>query len=304
MITWTIGAGGLLGSAIRRQCDEAFSGSDIAWSEPDAAHLALRDDVRRFASEAADGPWALIWAAGAATVSTSPDCTSSELAALTSLLTDLRAHLPRGAGAVFVTSSAGGVYAGSADPPFDSATTPVPVSPYGELKLAQERTATELLAGVCPLVIGRISNLYGPGQNLAKLQGLISRLALAAATMHPVNIFVSLDTIRDYVYVDDAAGAVLRLVDDAARHQPVAPTCAIIASGEPTTIGQLIRTVNQVTKRKVPVALGSHASAAGQVADLRLVPSDPATARTPLPAGIRRVYLDILERLQERPITA
>ena len=54
-------------------------------------------------------------------------------------------------------------------------------------------------------MIGRFSNLYGPGQNLGKLQGLISRLALSAVTRQPINIFVPLDTIRDYVYVDDAA---------------------------------------------------------------------------------------------------
>ena len=201
----------------------------------------------------------------------------------------------RGTGSVFVTSSAGGVYAGSAHPPFTAETQPVPLSPYGDLKLAQEKLAAERLAGICPLVIGRISNLYGPGQNLEKLQGLISRLALAAVSQQPINIFVSLDTIRDYIYVGDAAEAIL----NASAHTDTAATTVVIASGQPTTIGTLIRTMNEIAKRRVPVALGQHESASRQVLDLRLTPSPGVSAVTSLPAGAKAVYLDILERMQQ-----
>lgn len=195
-----------------------------------------------------------------------------------------------------MTSSAGGVYAGSAQPPFDVDTPAVPLSPYGELKVAQEALALELLSSTCPVVIGRISNLYGPGQNLAKLQGLISRLALSAVTQQPINIFVPLDTIRDYIYVDDAARAILDAIALAAaedRHRRL-----VIASGQPTTVGQVIRTMNLVAKRRVPVALGSHPSAYAQSLDLRLNPTVPLEATTPLPAGMKAVFLDILTRVQ------
>jgi UDP-glucose 4-epimerase len=274
----------------------------VPWADSDSAARVLREDTMRFFAHVAGAEWAIIWTAGAATVSSSSGQTALELASFTALCEAVRAAAPTGRGVFFVASSAGGVYAGSSHPPFDVATIPVPVSPYGELKLAQERVATEILADTCAVVIGRFSNLYGPGQNLDKLQGLISRLSLSAATSTPINIFVSLDTIRDYVYADDAARATVALVEQTRATDPARPVTSIIASGEPTTIGQLIRTVGQVTKRKVPVALGSHASAASQVADLRLVPSDPATARTPLPAGVRMVYLDIMDRLQQRPL--
>jgi UDP-glucose 4-epimerase len=302
LITWIVGAGGLLGSAIRRQSEDSFAGSVIPWDAPEAAKTILRTDTQRFFAEANGGAWTIIWAAGAATVSVTAQQAAVELSTFRALCEAVRSEAPQGPGVFFVTSSAGGVYAGSADPPFDVATAPVPVSPYGELKLAQEASAVEILGRTCAVVIGRFSNLYGPGQNLDKLQGLISRLALSAATSKPINIFVSLDTIRDYVFVDDAAAAALALVGAASRNASKEPLLAIIASGEPATIGQLIRTVNQVTKRKVPVALGSHASAAAQVADLRLIPFDGSIAQTPLPAGVRRVYLDILERLQLRPL--
>ena len=306
MITWTIGAGGLLGGAIQRQAENPFPGSPVPWLDPDEAVAALRADLDRFREATADGPWAIAWAAGAATVSSSREQTEPERGVLRRFLTDLRDDPPAAPGLVFLTSSAGGVYAGSANPPFDTATPPVPMSAYGELKLGQEADAAELLAGVCPLVIGRFSNLYGPGQNLGKLQGLISRLALSAATQQPINIFVSLDTLRDYIYVDDAAAIALAWIARDLEEQQPGSHLRLIASGEPVTVSQLIRTTNLVTKRRIPVALGSHPSAASQVLDLRLTPTEMAgeapALRTLLPVGIKRVFLDILERVQREPV--
>lgn len=167
--------------------------------------------------------------------------------------------------------------------------------------------AVTTLAGTCPVVIGRFSNIYGPGQNLKKLQGLISRLAQAAATQNPLNIFVSLDTLRDYIYVDDAAERAAFWLDEATAQQPSEALTTVIASGESVTVGQLIRTMHLVTKRRIPTALGSHASARDQVLDLRLVPTGAdglvELPLTPLPAGAKRTYLDILERLQATDLT-
>ena len=153
---------------------------------------------------------------------------------------------------------------------------------------------------MCPLIIGRFSNVYGPGQNLDKPQGLVSRLALATATRQPINIFVSLDTIRDYLYVDDAAQQVAALISQVILHSLARPetTVRVLASGEPVALGHLIQTMQLVTKRRVPVALGSHPSSASQVLDLRLMPSLVPNEGTSLPIGTKRVYDDIHRRLQ------
>jgi UDP-glucose 4-epimerase len=296
VITWVVGGGGLFGSAIMRQCEWTYDPGPIPWEDPEAASQTLHQQARGLSAEAGDGPWRVVWAAGAATTSTPATDAFDELVPLAGLLTGIRSARPPGMGAVFVTSSAGGVYAGSANPPFDAATPTVPLSPYGELKLAQEAIALETLAGICPVVIGRLSNLYGPGQNLGKLQGLISRLARSAVTQQPINIFVSLDTIRDYIYADDAASVALHAVDEAASRE--ATGTVVIASGQPATVGQVIRTMNQVAKRRVPVALGNHESASAQSLDLRLTPTRRLEETLPLPAGMKRVYLDILSRLQ------
>ncbi len=304
MTTWVIGQGGLLGSAIIRQirqsstADDLFMSRPIPWSSPQASDC-LVSEYRRFREQVGVTAWNILWAAGAATVASPRDIAMAELGPLESLLTAIRTNPPRADGFFFLTSSAGGVFAGSQNPPFTESSIPAPLGPYGELKFAQEvRTATELSA-TCRVVIGRFSNLYGPGQNLDKLQGLISRLALAAIHRQPISIFVPLDTMRDYIYVDDAAAAVLAQTQKPPGQSSSSTRTVIIASGQPTTVGQVIHMMGQVTRRRIPVAHGSHPSAGAQALDLRLTPSSGVHATTHLPEGMKAAYHDILARTQD-----
>lgn len=309
MLIWIVGQGGLLGSALARtsRSDSSFAlftAEPISWNNSERMGTEFIRLSERFALEAGEEPWAIVWAAGHATVASSEEDTQSELHALQSLCESVKRNPPRGKGAFFLSSSAGGVYAGSTNPPFSLETEPVPLSAYGRLKLAQEDAARRELSGVCSVVIGRISNLYGPGQDLAKLQGLISALARAAVTRKPINMFVSLDTIRDYLYVNDAADQILGLVRDAAASDSVKSSAThILASGQPVSLGYLINLVQDIARVKVPVALGAHASAAVQSRDLRLIPSpmsaDTELRTTPLSAGVKNVFLDVLQRAQE-----
>lgn len=302
MITWIVGSGGLFGQAIARQADEVFLTAPIPWRKSERAALELFQSTQKFKSFAGDNPWQVLWCAGSATTSTSREVAWRELQILDGLLNGLRRELPRGPGAFFLTSSAGGVFAGSASPPFSESSAPVPISAYGELKLAQEDLVRRSLGGRVPVVIGRVGNLYGPGQNLSKLQGLISRLALSVVKKEPISVFVPLSTLRDYTYVDDAARMSLAWLLYAQTSQRPQPTTAVIASGEPVSVGELIHVVEHVSHSRVPVTLGTHESARAQAADLRLVPTDVPgskfTISTPLPVGVRNVYMDVLRRFQ------
>jgi len=309
VLIWIVGQGGLLGSAIAHTAKNLatiniFLADPISWDNSELARIEFSGLSERFAMEAGDAPWAIIWSAGHATVASSEDDTAKELEALTTLCESVKRNTPRGDGAFFLSSSAGGVYAGSQNPPFTIETEPAPLSAYGRLKLAQEDSARTQLSGICPVIIGRISNLYGPGQDLSKLQGLISALARAAVTRKPINMFVSLDTIRDYIYADDAAAQILGIVHDAAHSSSSAASSRtlILASGQPVSLGYLINLVHDVARIKVPVALGAHSSAAAQSRDLRLIPTvtdlREQMPSTPLAAGVKNVYLDVLQRVQ------
>jgi UDP-glucose 4-epimerase len=301
MLAWVIGQGGMLGSALAERAGPhvaLFPADPIPWADPQAAQEVLTEQTGRFLQASDDGAWAILWAAGASVVASGERGVDAELAMLTALVEAVAGASPRGRGAVFLASSAGGLYAGSRQPPFDDRTDPQPISPYGELKWAQEQRAVAALGGRVPLVIGRLANLYGPRADAGKAQGLVSQLCLATARRQPLNLYVSMDTVRDYLYVDDSADMAWHLIDRAVQEQPAEPVIAVLASGQPTTVAHVIATVQNVAHRRVPLALGTHPSARHQVVDLRLVPSAglPA-ARTPLPSGVKRVFDSVVTRV-------
>jgi len=298
MITWVIGSGGLLGSAFNRIVDRSFAGSQIPWDNSESALHVLSSDLDRFFALAPER-WSIIWAAGYATTASSQEEADRELLLFQQFVRQLASRNPSGDGVFLFASSAGGVYAGSSDPPFDSRSAEVPIGVYGRLKLAQEEAATNALQGMCAVVIARISNLYGPGQNLFKLQGIISRLAYSAVSKDLLSVFVPLDTLRDYIYVDDAAMDAMSWVEDAFE-SPNDAHIRVIASGESVGVGYVIALMQDVARVNIPITYGVHDSARSQAPDLRLVPDYNATitsrSKVTLPVGMKRVYQDILQR--------
>jgi UDP-glucose 4-epimerase len=296
MLTWVVGAGGMLGTALARRArvssSAVFDACPVPWSDSAAAQDVLRADARRFAEQADGQPWSLFWAAGASVVASEADSISAELVALEVVLAAVAKAPPSGPGAVFVTSSAGGLYAGASGPPFSCTTQPHPISPYGRLKLDQEEAARTIVGGRIPLVLGRFSNLYGPGNNTEKSQGLISMLCRACVRRTPLNLYVSMDTVRDYLYVDDAAELAWNSTMGVVGQVPPRVRVEVIASGRAATVAEIVATIQTVAHRRVPLALGTDASARHQVPDLRLVPSVDvdAVTMTPLPAGIKQVF--------------
>lgn len=299
---WVIGSGGLIGGAIHARLPSTFRAEKIDW-DSESAFAQLTSQWQRYLADchSAGTPWEIIWCAGQATVSSDSATTAKELLMFTQFIDLLARETEWASGKFFLTSSAGGVYAGSSDPPFGINTIAHPVSDYGALKLQQEKYLVERLSKHASIVIGRFSNVYGPGQNLSKLQGLISHLVWSSITRQPTNLFVPLETLRDYIYVTDAATMAIQAVQGADTDVRI----QIIASGEPVTIAELISLTQSVSRKKVPLGLGVHASSDKQTVDLRLKPTLalPANA-TDLLSGIKNVYLDTLTRVQNQGINA
>lgn len=301
MKTLVVGAGGLLGRAVtaaaRRRPELAVIPATVAWSDERVAtrQLAeLLDLVTR------DGePWQVLWCAGAGVNGMTTAQFDAEVRQLERFLVEVERVAPRAPGLVFLASSAGGVFAGAVDAPFDEQSAVAPLSPYGVAKLQMERVLGQFheRTGV-PVLAGRFSNLYGPGQNLTKQQGLISHLCLGSIERRPVSIFVSLDTIRDYLYVNDAAEMLLDAVD-ALRSTGLGSAMKIFAAQQGTTIATLIASVNAAAGSKPPIILGSSALAAFQSTDIRLrsrvLTSVDDRPLTPLAVGIARTWASLLQ---------
>jgi len=317
---WIVGARGLLGAAVSRAVDRragwtAHAPVALPWGSP-----GLAAEVRTHAAEVIDAAardgarWAVVWVAGAAVTSSGRGQLDAELdefgVVLDALADVVRDRGASSAGAVFYSSSAGGVYGGAVGAPFDEDTTPAPLSDYGRFKLAAERRLDRFSreSGVS-VVAGRIANLYGPGQKLGKMQGLVSHLAKAQLSPTPAAIFVSLETTRDYIYIDDCAELVLDVVERAEREtveRGRIEVVKVLASGDAVTISQLLGHFRLLAKGHPHVMLGSSPAASLQGLDLRLrsvVWSDlDRRARTPLPAGIRATMDDMLRQLQQGPL--
>lgn len=294
--TWVVGAGGLLGSHLTRALGPAaWTAPRIPWSAPDAGdHLGAA--ARAFRGHAGDGPWQVAWCAGAGVTATAPEDLAREVDALRAVLDGLGDPAQ---GRVFLSSSAGGVYAGASGPPFDESSSPRPLAAYGETKLQME-ALTRSWGGA--VVIGRIANLYGPGQDIAKPQGLISQLCRAHLLREPLQVYVPLDTVRDYLYVEDAARLVLGCLD---RAEGV--TVKVLASQQGITIGAVLAELRRVSRRAPRLVLSASAQARVQARDLRLrsrVWTDLDQAPlTPFPVGVKRTLDDLSLRLRAGRLT-
>jgi len=300
---WVIGRG-LFGQAVVRSRGDVPFATTVPWSDGDAATDALRAGLATFVDDAPrGGPLEIIWAAGRAVTSTPRDRVFEEVAvfrgfidALSELPPDTRSRLTVG-----LASSVGGAYAASSHPPFTEHTRVAPGSPYGEGKLAMEDALRDGAArGGWHALIGRLTNLYGPGQDMSKGQGLISVLVRAHITGIPASIYVPLDTLRDYVYEDDAANVMSAAALRAAQTAPGTTTIKIIGSGAAVSIGALISELHRLRRRRGRIVLGG-GSARGQSLDLRVRsrvwPDLDGLVRTTLPEGLSRVYAAQLSAL-------
>jgi UDP-glucose 4-epimerase len=263
--------------------------SAIPWQDPDAAVAALVRGAETLAERDPGSGWQLYWCAGSGVVGSSEEQFRAEVRVLEEFLGVWSPACEPGRNGFFLASSAGGVYAGSVDPPFTEHTVPVPISPYGEAKRHSEQVARAFAERTgAALLVGRLSNLYGPGQDLDKPQGLVSQLCRAQLDRQPLSIYVSLDTMRDYLFVGDAAAMVVEALE--AVTERGGEHVKVLASERSTTIGGLLGDLRRLSRRRPPVVMGTSATARFQVRDLRLRslawPPTSGLAQTPLAAGM------------------
>lgn len=291
-----VGGGGFLGAAVAGALERAGDRvvvPRVPWSDTDAAAEVLVDAVRALRS--GDAPWRLVWCAGTGIVSTGDEAFAAEGALLDRVL-DPEATAPDSPGApgtAFFSSSAGAAYAGSQGVPFDETTEPAPLAPYGHTRLAAEvRFAGWATATGTRLLVGRIANLYGPGANLDKPQGLVSQLAAAHVQGRPSEIYVPFSTTRDYLYIDDAGAMVSAGLDRLAEHPAGAVLTKIFASQQGRTIDQVVAAVQDAFAEELDIRTGENASAGLQGLDLRfrstVLPELDDRALMPFDEGVRR----------------
>lgn len=299
---WVIGRG-LLGNAVAGRLRKEPYRCVVRWgSTAQAAADLARGLDEVYARE--DHCYTIYWCAGSGVTSTSASAVAKERELFELFLADLasRDETRVRNTVVFLASSVGGAYAGSHSPPYSEFSPPVAASPYGLAKLGMEAALAET-ASVSGLrgLIGRITNLYGPGQKLGKQQGLISVICQTYASRVPATVYVSLDTLRNYIYEEDCARVIVAGVQRLHRLPQGQIITKIIGASGAVSIGELIGTISRVARKRPLVAFAA-ADARGQAPDLRVRsvvwPDLDALVETALPTGIARVLESIRQPAQ------
>ena len=168
-------------------------------------------------------------------------------------------------------------FAGLTPAPHDARTVhPAPTSVYAATKLAQEHLVSAwcLAMGVRP-VLYRLQNVYGPGQSPTNsYTGIVTLVARLARSGAAIPVYEDGLMLRDFVYIDDVAAALLAGLD-VAPSRPDPPYD--IGSGSPVTVLALAQTLAARVDAPAPRVTGEfrdgdvrHASATIEPAQLAL----------------------------------
>lgn len=293
------GGHGLLGSAIARQLrgqDVAASLVTVRWTSG-SAHFDIEEAVR----SASPKTW-WFWCAGRGVTSSSEREFDDEVLAFERFLSALEQLHDARQCRIFLTSSAGALFAGAGDPPYDDNSSPRPLVAYGRAKLGMEDHLAGFVARTGALGwAARISNLYGPGQDTRKPQGIVTHSVKSALNGEPLRIFMPYKTRRDYLFVDDGARMVIQgMAALTSAHSPMPRP--MLSHGETHTISEIIEAVQLATGRTLAVVREKSALAVGQAVDLTITPTYWAgldgLPRTSLREGVAQVVASLV--LQSR----
>ncbi|MGH7102659.1 MAG: dTDP-glucose 4,6-dehydratase [Acetobacteraceae bacterium] len=149
---------------------------------------------------------------------------------------------------------------GAADPPFTEATPYSPRSPYAASKAASDHLVRAWFHTYgLPTTVSNTTNNYGPWQFPEKLVPLITINALEGK---PLPVYGSGANRRDWLYVDDHAEALVRVLE---RGTPGATYC--IGGCSPTSNLEIVELICRLLDELAPDPEGPHARRIRFVAD-------------------------------------
>lgn len=195
-------------------------------------------------------------------------------------------------------SSGGTIYGNRTDiTPFVETDPMAPISYYGWSKQMMENSILYVrrTAGLKYLIL-RPSNPYGHGQNIHARQGLIAVAMGKILAAEPIEVWGNGSNIRDYIYIDDLAEAVVQLLE-----KDVYNTTVNIGSGEGASINDIIHILRDVVEEEVKVDYKPARSVdvSHMILDTTRLKSYINMEFTPLKDGIELFYNDIKEKLKK-----
>jgi UDP-glucose 4-epimerase len=213
---------------------------------------------------------------------------------LTSTLRCLELALESGVKRIVFVSSGGTVYGRPQSLPITEEHPTEPLVSYGVVKLAIEKYLRLYwrLYGLSYRIL-RLSNPYGPRQDVAGAQGAASVFLGRAHAGLPIEIWGDGSVVRDYIYVGDAVDGIL-----AAEASEGPEGLYNIGSGEGVSLNDLVAHIRDAAGRDVEVRMlpGRPFDVPANVLDIGKAGRDLGwSPRVPLAEGLRRTW-EWLER--------
>lgn len=139
-------------------------------------------------------------------------------------------------------SSGGTVYGNQRYQPITEEALPIPINHYGNIKLCIENVMrTFRYQARNKMIIVRISNPYGAGQNFQKGVGFIDAVLKNVLTRGTIEIWGDGENIRDYIYIDDVCEMITALLNYEGEFDTFN-----ISSGAGVSQNQVIRLVKKM----------------------------------------------------------
>lgn len=138
-------------------------------------------------------------------------------------------------------SSGGTVYGRQEHLPVVEDCLPVPINHYGNLKLCIENTMRVFrYQNNMNIIIARIANPYGPGQDYRKGVGFIDAAIKRAMNDETIEVWGEGNVVRDYVYITDVCEALVALGE-----QEVAYDVVNISSGRGVSQKEILMAIQR-----------------------------------------------------------
>jgi len=141
----------------------------------------------------------------------------------------------------FVFASSGGTVIGDVTPPINEDMVPKPKSPYGASKSACEGylCAYHGTFGIETIAL-RFGNVYGPGSD--HKGSVVAKFIRQGLASEPLEIYGDGSQTRDFVYIDDLIGAIVK----AAYTPNIGGEVFQIASNRETTISEIAKLISSL----------------------------------------------------------
>ena len=277
---------GLIGSSLvsHLQGVPEASGERMAWSWTDAGQRALQANLilQKASPDRAASRLSVVWSAGAGGFNSPPGVLENEFEAFSDALNLTRALADQKdwARATFhLVSSAGGLFEGVRFVGAD--TLPTGTRGYALSKLRQEEEAEARLPASIGLHVYRPSSVYG--YQRGGRVNLVSALVQNGYRHQTTTIFGRTNTLRDFIHVSDVG----RKISDEVMHAREGRSCQILASGKPSSMLEVIQTVEAVIGKRLLLKFDTSPSNALDNS-FRASVTGPVAERIPLRRGIER----------------